>query len=574
MIPSGISATHTRERVMALLLAALAFASGFAVLVIPSFLGLGILITLLVGFLGLILLRSHTGLPITMLLVENRSLQPAIGIHIRRIGIVSIGLVTYYGCLVLLSASDILSFAGLVLTVLVGVCVMLWSLRHFLLVFLMFVLTFRLVVWYADLNPLYELLPIIWSVLTLALYFYRRAFSPGSVKHILALFLPFILIFVLSSLINNTSLMLLLSSTLWYFYGFALFISVYSSDNIPLSDYVTYAIAIILALSVQLPIQILQQIFNPIGAVVNPDSYSGTFGYIGTISLGVFLTCLIVSATVWMFKRGIHVVGVTLIALSFVSSIIADISFVRYAFLACIPFILLISIVMSNSIRVILNYILRLCIVLLALIVFVYSADHILAPAVGIKPRFSVSNMFNFERLDMYNNLNYFSPRSGEFTIGRQSAFYLAFSEMISSPLPQMLIGYGPGSTSVSRTGILSENGPLVKKVGYTSFYGLDRFVLELGLLGFASFIIVLLYFGIIVLKQARASGSANAHLIASIYLSILFVFVLSIGYDGGWFTPYQKVIVFWLLTAGVLKWFISPHAASVGRTQSPAPMQ
>ena len=54
--------------------------------------------------------------------------------------------------------------------------------------------------------------------------------------------------------------------------------------------------------------------------------------------------------------------------------------------------------------------------------------------------------------------------------------------------------------------------------------------------------------------KFVRRVKNPLTKIYTEMYTVILIVFISTFQYDGGWFTPYQKIIVFWLITGIIMK--------------------
>lgn len=466
-------------------------------------------------------------------------------------------LLAYYSFLFLLSRSSTLHIPAIILTILIGLLLLVFDVQRFFGLFIAFLLTFRTVIWYFRLPVQFEWVPMFLSCASLVsvLRNQERVKASRDITLVIGGFFAFFLIFFTSALLNATNVTQLVVPFAWAFYGPLLFLSVYFHRELTVETLIGYVDIILIVFALQLPLQFLQVLGIPGMAKIlpHPDFYSGTFGLRGTIRLSVFLLAVIYGALIYGITHRFTLKLMTVIGVALSSSFLASAEFTMLGTLL-FPFIFLPILFFAgiSGIKGRLRRYVLLALVLVPILVFslqYYGSQYILPNSAR---GFRGLQLFDVGKFMRYTHKEYRSERTGEIIVGRLLGLELATEKISASPLPNLLVGFGPDSTRMTESSL--GVGAYRRLVYYASFFGFDSLMLEYGVLGASLNLSILAYIGGTVYGFVRKTSDNEYKLYGLVYLGIFVVFMLTAQYDGGWFEPYQKVILFWVGTAGILK--------------------
>lgn len=442
-----------------------------------------------------------------------------------------------------------------------GLWLILWRVELFFAVFVAFLLTFRYMVYYFSLPSQFDLLPVFLGFASiLSLVRVDRVRRPRSGAFVLLLYGLFFVPWLIGALFTPASPARIGVSFAWRFHGLFLFVTAYLSNRLSREWFRKYVLLAAVILAIQLPIQILQY-FNflgsllPVGANgVNSDYLSGTFGWLGTNQLGVFELGALYFVLFWGMLRRFSLPLIGLIALFFIPTLIGDIAFARFGLFAFpIVAVGLVALGRVTRLRRLIRYgVISLIVLPILILAFQYIGDTYVT--LGSPRPFRFETLLSRERWSLYLGGEYSSDRTGRIVVGRTGALRMAFREMSLADGLQLFFGYGPDSVRVGRSSIGASAVDLPTKTTLYTFYGFDRLLLETGVLGTFLFLSLLAYLFLRVLRFVRRQPpGSDEKMLGIMYLGVWVVFVATGQFDGGWFEPFQKVMMFWLLTAGML---------------------
>lgn len=492
------------------------------------------------------------------------------------------GFAVYY--LIVIGLSLILGGPGawlaIMLTIGIGLFLILQKIEVFFAAFVVFLLTFRYVTYYFNMPTQFELVPVFLSFASaLSLLFGGRNSQARSGTLMLVLYGIFFLPWILGAAFTSTNLPQVGISFAWRFHGLFLFATAYLHPRITTEWMRRYLIIAGVILAAQFPIQVLQALNLPgqllppnetyvaNGLAANADYFSGTFGWLGGDALGVLELGAIYVILCYGLIKGFSIRLIGLAVLFFIPTIVGDITFARLGVLL-FPFlaISLWSLAKVNNLGRLVRSVLILFVIIAPLILALLTLGEQYAPGLSAGGRFiKVSNLLDPEAW-MANlsqettNENFIYGRQA----GRATALQEAASEILQADKAQFLVGYGPDSLRVTGStlfGTMPSRLP-TKSILY-SFYGFDRLLLETGVVGTGIFLAILVYPFIRVLQFARTQPAGKQKMWAIMYMAVWLIFMATGQYDGGWFEPYQKVTIFWLLTAGILSVIDTARARS-----------
>jgi len=485
---------------------------------------------------------------------------------------IATGVSIYYLGIIVLSMlfGAVGAWVALGFSIAVGLFLILWKIEYFLGAYVVFLFTFRYVVYYFNLPVQFELVPVFLSFASVAsLIFTRRSLRTGSGNLILIVYGIFFLPWILGAAFTENSLAHMGISFAWRFHGLFLFATAYVHPRVTPDWMRRYIILGAIILAAQFPVQILQwfnipgQLLPPNetyvsdGLAANADFFSGTFGFLGGDTLGILELGAIYIMLCYGLIKGFSTKLIGLIILFFVPTIIGDITFARLGVLAFpLVAVLLWSLGKVTDFARIARAAMVMMLIVVPTVLLLLTLGEYYAPSMSAGGSFiQVSNLLdpdawaaNLSR--EYTNENYIYGRQS----GRGTALLEAVDETAHADRPQFLVGYGPDSLRVTGSTLFgSTPSRLPTKNILYSFYGFDRLLLETGIVGTLLFMVVLIYPFIRVLLFTRKLPLGNLKMWGIMYLAVWFIFLATGQYDGGWFEPYQKVTVFWLLTAGIL---------------------
>ena len=433
---------------------------------------------------------------------------------------------------------------------------MLLDFRLFVLSFFLFLFSFRFFVAYLVLPLQIELIPVLVCMSSLTLLLikkYNSSFINNSgIKEIINPFLWFFIVFIISSLINQSNIYEILISFGWTFYGVVFLILVFNSQ---LADFILLkkvTTLIMIILLIQIPLQILQAFPSPLFIGEHPDHVFGSFGFGGTSMIATFFLALsYLFIMQFLFKKTNLIILLSVVSISVLSSYLASVPYLRFGLLFSPVFFFLIYRLNINQRK---TNIITIFSLVTFLVVVVISNIYI---SKTLESRGRITSFAGTGLLDWDNIRSKMTARQTDdegLKVGRILGLTLAINSIATKDLKTFLIGYGPGATrsrkSVAFSGAKTENRPIPQ----INFFGLDKLLIDFGILGFFTFTFILgnIFFNI--RKWLIKTNDIYTKQLGSMYLAIIFLFVLTFQYDGGWFSPYQKVIPFWFLTAMIYK--------------------
>jgi len=484
-----------------------------------------------------------------------------------RPGHILVGLAVYY--IVIIALGRFLGqtggMLGALITLVLGLLLLLLlRCEQFFAVYIAFLLTYRTPAVLANMPGFLELGVVVVSFASVLFLLRVTKWSPlgnnGSI--VLVLVGLFGLVWTISALINPVLLPQVLISGLWRFYGFFVFVTIYFSQRFSLETLKAYGNLILGIVLLQIPIQIAQTMSSPQQMVlwgtefygIHQDYIYGTFGPFGTRVLAVFLLFVCYGAILYGLFNRLSWKLIAIIGASFVSSILGDAAFFRFGMFVS-PLVIVALLMASGSIR--LRSSLRYALLLFFLLPIAFIGSQIMGENItagGSEIPFTLGRMFSADYISWYASFTYYDPSTGYYMVGRLPGLYLAIQILGQETPVRVLVGLGPDSTRVLPSSIFSFENPQAGKFWYANQFGLDKLILEMGLLGTMIYLVLLAYLFARILRFIRYTKLRDLKLWGLIYLSGLVIFVATGQYDGGWFEVYQKVIVFWVYTAIMLR--------------------
>ena len=429
----------------------------------------------------------------------------------------------------------------------------LYNEKYFVTTYIIYLFTYKFLISYQNIDPVFELLPVIVNFLLIpSILLTKRNIKIHNNGLVRKIILPLIMILstiLFSSLYNGINFFELIRWYAWILNPICLMLYIYYS-HIEKNDLLKIIKNVfLLIIIVQIPLILLQSIS---GSLLNisssADTFTGTLGSSGTAFLAL-LCCILfyyVSYDAIKNKNYFYFVFTALVVLFF--SIIADIVF---AIVVCLFFPLLIIIFRKFfNLSFSLNRI-SLLFVFLLTVIFSFSVPRVLEVGNLLNQQdlsFN-TNRFNVQDLTEYSNMVYMGENGG-IRFGRSLGLVYSFYTIFQSDFQRQILGYGAGSTRSEESSTQFSGPPKFRPVPQTNFFGIDTIVIEFGILG----ILVFFYFFRVLYLQTL--NRYNNKKLPQIYLMILFLyFIFGLVYDGGWFFNPSKNGIFWIITGTIFSY-------------------
>ena len=212
------------------------------------------------------------------------------------------------------------------------------DMKLFFLIFVSYLLTFKLLIVYWDFPRLLETLPVIISFMSISALFNRSnliKFEEGSKStRVIYYFLALLVVLMLSSVLNLSSIEGMIISFGWTFYGLMIFLVAYYHKSLDRSFLYELGRLLFLIIMLQLPVQFIQVsgIFFDSGP--NPDNMFGTFGLAGTSNLAVYLIFITQCTLIYTLRNKLNLISLIIFGVVVISAIIGDMTYVKVALLA------------------------------------------------------------------------------------------------------------------------------------------------------------------------------------------------------------------------------------------------
>jgi len=418
---------------------------------------------------------------------------------------------------------------------------------YFLITYFSYLLCYKFFIPYLGIDSLLELLPVFLNCTLIIPVILKskniKIYKKGFIYNIL---FPILLILIsqfLAFLINQSNTFELFRWYLWLLNLFPLFLYVYYLDkNIIALLVEDIKKVLIFFFFIQVFVVLMQSNNTFLNYSTNPDTFSGTFGPAGTAFLS-FFCCLLFYPLAYMSlkKREFS----QLIFLSILIVLLTIISDIVFTLIVCMLFPLFMF-VYKNFLELSFgkNFIKNTTIVsFIVLILFSSSRISSIFNLLDSQQTVFNSNRLNIEELTYYSNM--ITSNEDGLKFGRTLGLVYSFNKIITSDLINQLFGYGPGSTRSEQSVVQRSGPPKIRPIPHTNFFGVDKIILEFGILGLIAFISLFLKIYRFTLNSKSKSENIK------IFLMILFLyFIYGLVYDGGWLFNPSKNGIFWIITA------------------------
>jgi hypothetical protein len=358
----------------------------------------------------------------------------------------------------------------------------------------------------------------------------------------------FILYIVINGMLTDKPLLIIIREVIFLGSSLMLFVYYYFNSKFNVNHYLRLKNIVISLVLVQFIFQLFEINDIPRDFFNHPDSYSGSMGTAGTGVLGDY--CLVVAfyfLVQYVRSNSNKKVYLIFILIVSIQAILGESKFFIYAF---ISFPIYVAVLYYNkSFTFTARRIMKLGIIsliTLSSLILIYSQ---------IADRFNfswgVEELFNTEKISKLS-LERTYTSSGKQYLSRGESLILAINS-INTDYKNAIIGNGIGVGKQNQSNTLKLSNELTGALFTDVFYGLDLLIIQLGWMGIAIFIalLMLLYKQYTVIMRSQMNNQ-SVILYTDLFLSFILVYILAAQYSGGWLSNQPFNPVFWVLSAGL----------------------